>query len=128
MTESRMRDAIAEFGRSMFDRGLTAGSSGNISARVEDGWLLTPTNACLGRLDPGRISKLDGEGRPISGDPPSKETPLHLAMYRERGAAGAVVHLHSTYSAAVSCMRGLPAASCIPPLTAYFVMKVGRLP
>ena len=128
MTESGMRDAIAEFGRSMFDRGLTAGSSGNISARVEDGWLLTPTNACLGRLDPGRISKLDWDGRLISGDPPSKEAPLHLAMYQERGAAGAVVHLHSTYSAAVSCMRGLPAANCIPPLTAYFVMKVGRLP
>ncbi|MGD0498135.1 MAG: 3-oxo-tetronate 4-phosphate decarboxylase [Bryobacteraceae bacterium] len=128
MTENGMREAIAEFGRSMFDRGLTAGSSGNISARVEDGWLLTPTNACLGRLDPGRISKLDWDGRPISGDPPSKEAPLHLAMYQERAAAGAVVHLHSTYSAAVSCMKGLPAASCIPPLTAYFVMKIGRLP
>lgn len=128
MTETGMRDLIVEFGRSIFDRGLTAGSSGNISARVEDGWLLTPTNACLGRLDPARISKLDWDGRLIAGDPPSKEAPLHLAMYRERGAAGAVVHLHSTYSAAVSCMRGLPAQNCIPPLTAYFVMKIGRLP
>jgi len=128
MTESRMREEIAEFGRSIFDRGLTAGSSGNISARVEDGWLLTPTNACLGRLDPARISKLGWDGRLISGDPPSKEAPLHLAMYRERGVAGAVVHLHSTFSAAVSCMRNLPPGSCLPPLTAYFVMKIGRLP
>ncbi len=90
--------------------------------------LLTPTNACLGRLDPAAISKLDWEGRPISGAAPSKEAPLHIAMYRERSTAGAVVHLHSTYSAAVSCIRGLPAESCIPPLTAYFVMKIGRLP
>ena len=123
-----MRDEIAGFGRSVFDRGLTAGSSGNISARLEDGWLLTPTNACLGRLDPARISKLAWDGHPISGDPPSKEAPLHLAMYQERAAAGAVVHFHSTYSAAVSCMRNLPAESCLPPLTAYFVMKIGRLP
>ena len=117
-----------DFGRSIFDRGLTAGSSGNISARVDGGWLMTPTNACLGRLDPARLSKLDGDGRLVSGDPPSKEAPLHLSMYRERPRAGAVVHLHSTYSAAVSCMRGLPPEDCIPPLTAYFVMKIGRLP
>ena len=128
MTECALRDAIAEFGRSIFDRGLTAGSSGNISVRMDDGWLLTPTNACLGRLDAARISKLDWEGRLLSGDPPSKEAPLHLAMYRQRAGAGAVVHLHSTYSAAVSCMRGLAADNCIPPLTAYYVMKIGRLP
>lgn len=128
MTERRMREAIADFGRSIFDRGLTAGSSGNISARVEGGWLMTPTNACLGRLDPARLSRLDENGSLVSGDQPSKEVPLHLAMYRERTGAGAVVHLHSTYSAAVSCLRGLPADSCLPPLTAYFVMKIGRLP
>ena len=96
MTENVMRDAIARFGKSMFDRGLTAGSSGNISMRTEDGWLLTPTNACLGDLDPARISRMDWNGRLISGDPPSKEAPLHLAMYRERPPAHAVVHLHST--------------------------------
>jgi ribulose-5-phosphate 4-epimerase/fuculose-1-phosphate aldolase len=128
MTESRMREEMAELGRSIFDRGLTAGSSGNISARLEDSWLLTPTNACLGRLDPSRISKLAWDGRVVSGDPPSKEAPLHLAMYQERAAAGAVVHLHSTYSAAVSCMANLPAEGCLPPLTAYFVMKIGKLP
>jgi ribulose-5-phosphate 4-epimerase/fuculose-1-phosphate aldolase len=128
MTEAQIRDEIASFGQSLFERGLTAGSSGNISARAGDGWLMTPTNACLGRLDPARISKLDWEGHLLSGDPPSKESPLHLAMYQERRTAGAVVHLHSTYSAAVSCIRNLPADNCIPPLTAYFVMKIGRLP
>ncbi len=123
-----MRDAIARFGKSMFDRGLTAGSSGNISMRMDDGWLLTPTNACLGGLDPARIAKLDWNGTLLSGDPPSKEAPLHLAMYQERPAGNAVVHLHSTYSAAVSCLDGLPSDDCLPPLTAYYVMKIGRLP
>jgi ribulose-5-phosphate 4-epimerase/fuculose-1-phosphate aldolase len=128
VSENATRDSIADFGKSIFNRGLTAGSSGNISVRLDDGWLLTPTNACLGRLDPARISKLDWDGRLISGDPPSKEAPLHLAMYQERASAHAVVHLHSTYSAAVSCLRGLPSENCLPPLTAYFVMKIGRLP
>jgi ribulose-5-phosphate 4-epimerase/fuculose-1-phosphate aldolase len=128
VTENAMRDAIARFGKSMFDRGLTAGSSGNISMRTDDGWLLTPTNACLGDLDPARISKMDWSGRILSGDPPSKEAPLHLAMYEERPTASAVVHLHSTYSAAVSCLEGLPGDDCLPPLTAYYVMKIGRLP
>ena len=73
VTENSTRDLIAEFGKSIFDRGLTAGSSGNISVRLNDGWLLTPTNASLGRLDPGHISKLDWDGRLVSGDPPSKE-------------------------------------------------------
>jgi ribulose-5-phosphate 4-epimerase/fuculose-1-phosphate aldolase len=128
LTENAARDSIADFGKSIFDRGLTAGSSGNISVRLDDGWLLTPTNACLGRLDPARISKLDYDGQLLSGDLPSKEAPLHLAMYRQRASARAVVHLHSTYSAAVSCLRGLPSENCLPPLTAYFVMKIGRLP
>ncbi len=126
--ESRQRDQIVEFGRSLFDRGLSAGSSGNISVRREDGWLLTPTNASLGRLDPARLSKLDWEGRHISGDQPSKEAFLHRAMYQQRERAGAIVHLHSTHSAAVSCMCGLNHDDCLPPLTAYFVMKIGRLP
>jgi len=126
--ETRFREEIVEFGRSIFERGLTAGSSGNISVRLADGWLLTPTNACLGRLDPARISKLDWSGKLVSGDPPSKEAFLHRSMYEERTGAGAIVHLHSTHSAAVSCMSGLNEADCIPPLTAYYVMKIGRLP
>ncbi|MRV70473.1 aldolase [Duganella sp. FT92W] len=126
--EAALREQIAGYGRSLFDRGLTAGNSGNISVRLDDGWLLTPTNACLGRLDPARLSKLDWEGRHVSGDAPSKEAFLHRAMYEERAGAGAIVHLHSTHSAAVSCMCGLNHDDCIPPLTAYFVMKIGRLP
>lgn len=126
--ENRQREQIAAFGRSLFDRGLTAGSSGNLSARVDDGWLLTPTNASLGRLDPAAISKLDWDGRLLSGEPPSKEALLHRAMYQRRAGAGAIVHLHSTHSAAVSCMCGLQQDDCIPPLTPYFVMKIGRLP
>jgi len=126
--ENRLREDIVRFGRSLFERGLTAGSSGNISVRLEDGWLLTPTNACLGNLDPARLAKLDWQGQLIAGDPPSKEAFLHRAMYEARQGAGAIVHLHSTHSAAVSCMGGLDHANCIPPLTAYFVMKIGRLP
>ncbi|MGX9717736.1 3-oxo-tetronate 4-phosphate decarboxylase [Janthinobacterium lividum] len=127
-TESRQRELIVDFGKSLFERGLTAGSSGNLSVRLSDGWLLTPTNASLGRLDPAQLSKLDWDGNLISGAPPSKEAFLHRAMYAERGGAGAIVHLHSTHSAAVSCMCGLNHDDCIPPLTPYFVMKVGRLP
>lgn len=126
--EAALREQMACYGRSLFERGLTAGSSGNISVRLDDGWLLTPTNACLGRLDPARLSKLDWDGRHVSGDAPSKEAVLHRAMYEERAGAGAIVHLHSTHSAAVSCMCGLNHDDCIPPLTAYFVMKIGRLP
>ena len=126
--ESRLREEIVTFGQSLFERGLTAGSSGNISARLDDGWLITPTNASLGRLDPARIAKLDWNGKLLSGDPPSKEAFLHRSMYEARAGAGAIVHLHSTHSAAVSCMDGLDPHDCIPPLTAYFVMKIGRLP
>ena len=126
--ENRLRAEICAFGLSLFERGLSAGSSGNISVRTQDGYLITPTNSSLGRLDPARLSKLDRDGRLISGDPPSKEAVLHLAVYARRPSAGAIVHLHATYSAAVSCMDGLDHANCIPPLTPYFVMKIGRLP
>ena len=126
--ENRQREKIALLSRSLYERGLTAGSSGNISVRLEDGWLLTPTNACHGYLDPAKISKMDWEGNLLAGDSPSKEAFLHRAMYMERHAAGAIVHLHSTHSVAVSCMSGLDQHDCIPPLTPYFVMKIGRLP
>jgi ribulose-5-phosphate 4-epimerase/fuculose-1-phosphate aldolase len=128
MSESKLREDIAVLGKSLFDRGLTAGSSGNISVQLDDGWLLTPTNSCLGRLDPAKISKLDAEGRHLSGDAPSKEIFLHQAMYEERGAARAIVHLHSTHSVAVSCLPDVDPQNVLPPLTAYYVMKIGRLP
>jgi 3-dehydro-4-phosphotetronate decarboxylase len=126
--ESRLRDEICAFGLSLFERGLSAGSSGNISVRLEDGFLITPTNSSLGRLERTRLSKLDRDGKLISGDQPSKEAVLHLAVYTKRPSAGAIVHLHATHSAAVSCMDGLDHSNCIPPLTPYFVMKIGRLP
>jgi ribulose-5-phosphate 4-epimerase/fuculose-1-phosphate aldolase len=128
MTETQLREQIVEFGRSLFERGLTGGSTGNISVRLDDGWLLTPTNACLGRLDPASLARLDWNGRHLSGDLPSKEAFLHRAIYEERAAAGAIVHLHSTHSVAVSCLPDIDPADVLPPLTAYYVMKVGQLP
>ncbi|WP_148252802.1 3-oxo-tetronate 4-phosphate decarboxylase [Aidingimonas lacisalsi] len=127
--ENQLREQISVLGKSLFDRGLTMGSSGNISVRLEDGgWLMTPTNACLGRLDPARISHLDEQGRQLGGDAPTKETFLHMAMYSERPRSQAIVHLHSTHSVAVSCLPDIDPHDCIPPLTAYYVMRVGRLP
>ena len=126
--ELKMRERIVEIGRSLYRRGLSPGSSGNISARLDDGWLLTPTNSCLGELDPAGLSKLDWNGNLISGAKPSKEYFLHLAMYQKRRQSGAIVHLHSSYAAAISCLEGLNPASCIPPITPYFVMRVGTLP
>lgn len=127
MSEAKVREQIAEFGKSLFDRGLSAGSSGNISVRLDDGWLVTPTNSCLGRLDPARISKIDGAGKLLSGDKPSKEGFLHLAMYGERPRSNAVVHLHSTHAVAVSILARDHAEDPIPPITAYYVMKIGKL-
>ncbi len=127
MSEAKAREHMAMLGKSLFDRGLAFGSAGNLSIRLDDGFLLTPTNACLGRLDPARISKVDESGAHLSGDKPSKENFLHLNMYRERPRAGAVVHLHSTHSVAVSVLDGLAKEDPIPPITAYYVMKIGRL-
>jgi 3-dehydro-4-phosphotetronate decarboxylase len=127
-SEQKIRDRIVEIGNNLYRRGLSPGSSGNISARVEDGWILTPTNSCLGELDPASLSKLDWKGIHLSGSKPSKEYFLHLAMYEKRPDSGAIVHLHSSFAAAVSCLDGLDAESCIPPITPYFVMRVGKLP
>ena len=126
--ETRARDRIATLGRSMFERGLTFGATGNLSVRLDDGWLMTPTGVSMGELDPARLAKLDDTGRHVAGDRPTKETFLHTAMYEERPRAGAVVHLHSTYSVGVSCLDGIDAADVLPPLTAYYVMRVGTLP
>jgi 3-dehydro-4-phosphotetronate decarboxylase len=127
--ENLARDEIARVGKSLFDRGLTFGSTGNISVRLaEGGWLMTPTNASMGALDPARLSVFDAGGHHIAGDAPTKEAVLHLAMYGQRADAGAVVHLHSTHSVAVSLIEGLDPLDVLPPLTAYYVMRVGRLP
>ncbi|HEY1722320.1 MAG TPA: 3-oxo-tetronate 4-phosphate decarboxylase [Magnetospirillaceae bacterium] len=127
-SEARAREEIVIYGRSMFERRLTFGSSGNISVRVDDGWLMTPTNSTLGRLDPARIAKVDDAGKLVSGDPPTKEKFLHVAMYQERPKAKAVVHLHATHSVAVSCLDGIDHHDVLPPITAYYIMRVGRLP
>ncbi len=113
----------------MFRRGSTFGSSGNISVRLSDGrWLMTPTNVSMGELDPASLSVIDRDGRLISGDPPTKEAFLHRVMYESRPDAGAVVHLHSTHSVAVSCLAEISPEDVLPPITAYYVMRVGRLP
>lgn len=126
MTESKLREDICRFGRSLFERGLTPGSSGNISVRLDDGgWLVTPTNASLGFLDPARLSRLDAGHRLIGGDAPTKEIPLHQALYDTRGSARAVVHLHSTHSVAVSMLPEIDPRAALPPMTPYYLMRCG---
>jgi 3-dehydro-4-phosphotetronate decarboxylase len=125
-SETRIRDDICRFGRSLFERGLTPGSSGNISVRLDDGgYLVTPTNASLGFLDPARLSRLDAEGRLLAGDAPTKEVPLHSALYQTRDGARAVVHLHSTHSVAVSMLPEIDPRAVLPPMTAYYLMRCG---
>ena len=127
MSEADLRLLLAELGRSLFARGYSVGSAGNISARLPDGYLMTPTNSCLGRLDPARISKLDAGFAHVAGDKPSKEVFMHRAFYRARGeSCGAVVHLHSTHATAIACLEDADPKSPIPPLTPYFVMRAGR--
>lgn len=128
MNENAVRENIAWFGKSLFDRGLTFGSTGNISVRVDDGWLMTPTGSSLGKLDPADISKLDEQGNHVAGGEPTKESFLHTEFYASRPKAGAIVHLHSTHSVAVSCLCGIDHKNVLPPLTAYYVMRIGTLP
>lgn len=128
MRETLLREQICLLAKSMFDRGLTSGSTGNISARTEDGGLLvSPTGTCFGRLDPARLSRFDADGRLIDGDPPTKEMPLHTAFYDTRSTAGAVVHLHSCHSVALSMMPAVDEDCFLPPLTPYSLMKLGKV-
>ncbi|KRB82988.1 aldolase [Sphingomonas sp. Root710] len=126
--EAKAREQLCTVAASLFSRGLTGGTSGNISIRIADGWLMTPTGSSLGGLDPARLSLLDDKGALISGDPPTKEASLHFAMYGRRSDAQAVVHLHATHSVAVSCLADVDPANVLPPITAYYVMRVGTLP
>ena len=128
MSETKQREGIVRLAKSMFERGLTFGSSGNISVRIDDGWLMTPTGSTMGTLDPAKISKLDDSGAHVSGDKPTKESFLHQVMYEQRPSTGAVVHLHSTHSVAVSCLADIDKKNVRPPITAYYVMKIGTLP
>ena len=123
-----LREQICLLAKSIFDRGLTGGSTGNISARTEDGGLLvSPTGTSFGRLDPARLSHFDAKGTLIGGDPPTKEMPLHVAFYDTRSTAGAVVHLHSCHSVAWSMMPDVDTDNFLPPLTPYAIMKLGRV-
>ena len=126
MTETATRQLLTDLAASLFARGFSVGSAGNISVRLDDGYLITPTNSSLGRLDPARIARLDAQFRHIDGDKPSKEVFMHRAFYTARPDAGAVVHLHSTQATAVSCLPDVDKENPIPPLTPYFVMRVGR--
>lgn len=128
MTENNLREQICLLAKSLFDRGMTHGSTGNISARTEDGGLLvSPTGTSFGRLDPARLSRFDASGTLIAGDKPTKEMPLHTAFYDTRSTAGAVVHLHSCHSVAWSLMPEVDADNFLPPLTPYAIMKLGKV-
>jgi ribulose-5-phosphate 4-epimerase/fuculose-1-phosphate aldolase len=128
VSAAKLREALCVLAKSMFDRGLTHGSTGNLSLRTDDGFLMTPTGSSLGALDPVRLAVLDAAGRHVAGDAPTKEALLHLAMYRERARDAAVVHLHATHSVAVSVLADVDPADVLPPLTAYYAMRIGTLP
>ncbi|WP_022953760.1 aldolase [Leucothrix mucor] len=126
--ENRLREQLCLLAKSMFDRGLTGGSSGNISARTEDGGLLvSPTGSCFGLLDPATLSRFDIDGNQLSGLPPTKEINLHSAFYETRSTAGAVVHLHSCHSVARSLLPDVDPDNFLPPLTAYSIMRLGKV-
>lgn len=127
-SENALREQICTLSKSMFDRGLTGGSTGNISARTEDGGLLvSPTGTSFGRLDPARLSRFDAAGNHVGGDAPTKEMPLHSAFYETRSTAGAVVHLHCCHSVALSMLPDVNEDDFLPPLTPYAIMKLGRV-
>ena len=126
--ENKLRELICLLAKSIFDRGLTGGSTGNISARTPDGGLLvSPTGTSFGRLDPARLSRFDSDGKLIAGDKPTKEMPLHSAFYDTRSPAGAVVHLHSCHSVALSMLPDVDEDNFLPPLTPYGIMKLGKV-
>lgn len=128
MTETALREQMCLLAKSLFDRGYTHGSTGNISVRTEDGGLLvSPTGTSFGRLDPGRLSRFDAQGNLLDGDKPTKEMPLHSAFYDTRSTAGAVVHLHSCHSVALSMTPDVDADDFLPPATPYALMKLGRV-
>jgi ribulose-5-phosphate 4-epimerase/fuculose-1-phosphate aldolase len=123
-----VRTSLVELGAALYDRGLTPGRTGNLSVRVGNEIMITPTNVCMGRLDPARLSVTSVDGTHIAGDLPSKELMLHQALYRHHPDCTAVAHLHSTHAVAVSCLADLDPAEPLPTITPYFAMRVGRLP
>jgi ribulose-5-phosphate 4-epimerase/fuculose-1-phosphate aldolase len=126
--EARIREEICTTGASLYQRGYTVGSAGNISARLDDGWLITPTDACLGRLDPADIAKVDLAGSAVSGGKPSKTLALHRGIYARNAQARGIVHTHSTHLVALTLAGVWSEEDVLPPLTPYYVMKVGHIP
>lgn len=126
--ESRAREDICEIAKSLFDRGLTCGATGNLSVRLLNGsYLVTPTGSSMGFLDPAQITHLDENFQYLSGDQPTKELPLHSAFYETRPQTGAVVHLHSTYAVALSMLTDIDSDNVIPPVTPYAIMLLGKV-
>jgi 3-dehydro-4-phosphotetronate decarboxylase len=126
--EARVREEICVSGASLYQRGYTVGTAGNISARLDDGWLITPTDACLGRLDPADIAKVDFDGNAVSGGKPSKTLALHRGIYARNSEARGIVHTHSTHLVALTLAGVWSEADVLPPITPYYVMKVGHVP
>ncbi|WP_395069109.1 aldolase [Paraburkholderia silvatlantica] len=126
--ETKIRETICMTGASLYARGYTVGSAGNISARLDDGWLITPTDACLGRLDPTEIAKVDLDGNAVSGGKPSKTLALHRGVYERNREARGIVHTHSTHLVALTLAGVWSDADVLPPITPYYVMKVGHIP
>jgi len=137
LTENKAREEICRVGKSLFDRGYVHATAGNISVRLDasegGGFLITPTDACLGLLDPARLARLDDQARPLFGDSASKTISLHRGIYAAAAAfdpgTRCVIHTHSTHCVALS-LRSTPDADgeLLPPMTPYFVMKVGHVP
>ena len=126
--ESKVREEICATGASLYQRGYTVGTAGNISARLDDGWLITPTDACLGRLDPAEIAKVDLAGNAVSGGRPSKTLALHRGIYARNAETRGVIHTHSTHLVALTLAGVWSEADVLPPITPYYVMKVGHIP
>lgn len=128
MTEAGLRDELCRVGRSLFERGYVHATAGNISVRLDDGFLITPTDACLGVLDPARLARIDARGEQAGGDRASKTLALHRRIYDADPTARCVIHTHSTHLVAVSLEGAAAGADLLPPITPYFVMKVGHVP
>lgn len=129
--ENQLRDEICRVGRSLYERSYVHASAGNISARLgngdDGGWLITPTDACLGTLDPARLARIDTHGRQTAGDRASKTLALHRAIYTAAPEARCVLHTHSTQLVALTLEGVWSADDVVPPITPYFVMKVGHV-
>ena len=127
-SEAQLRDEICRVGRSLFERGYVHATAGNISVRLDDGFLITPTDACLGALDPARLARVDLQGQQTSGDRASKTLTLHRRIYAAAPEARCVLHTHSTHLVALTLQGVWQPSDVLPPITPYFVMKVGHVP